>query len=431
MKIVHIIPGTGGSFYCENCVRDGGLVKALREMGHDVVMVPMYLPLVTDEPGLTGDTPIFFGAVNVYLKQKFPFLKKLPNWLLHFFDSKSMLKLAASQAGSTRAYGLEEMTISMLKGEHGNQQEELEQLVTWLEQSGKPDVVYLANALLIGLARKIKERLKVPVVCALQDEDTWLDTMKPEYEHLIWEIMNARAKDVDMFIPVSHFYADKITRNLHVAKAKSQVVHIGIDITDYQPTSLPFDPPVIGYLSRLTESLGLGILVDAFLLLRKDNRFKNVKLYVTGGKTHDDDKFIKKIEKKLATQNALQDFQIFYDFDRPQRIDFLKSLTVLSVPKLVAEAFGTFQIEALAAGVPVVQPKIGAFPEIIEMSGGGVIYEPNTPEKLAEALAEILSSPENVKNLSQKGLETVKKEFCHTCMAGKIAEVYHKVTHRN
>ena len=45
MKIVHIIPGTGGAFYCGNCLRDSHLVKALRTIGHDVIKVPMYLPL--------------------------------------------------------------------------------------------------------------------------------------------------------------------------------------------------------------------------------------------------------------------------------------------------------------------------------------------------------------------------------------------------
>ena len=65
MKVVHIVPGSGGTFYCQNCVRDTSLVKALRRLGHDVLMVPLYLPIFTDDSNATGDTPVFFDPHNV------------------------------------------------------------------------------------------------------------------------------------------------------------------------------------------------------------------------------------------------------------------------------------------------------------------------------------------------------------------------------
>jgi len=78
MKIVHIVPGSGGTFYCQNCLRDNALVKALRAQGHDVVMVPLYLPMFADEPGISGEAPVFYGAISLYLRQRLPFCESLP-----------------------------------------------------------------------------------------------------------------------------------------------------------------------------------------------------------------------------------------------------------------------------------------------------------------------------------------------------------------
>jgi len=431
MKIVHIIPGTGGAFYCENCVKDGSLVKALRQLGNQVTMIPMYLPLTDDEPDISGNTPIFFGAVNVYLQEKYPFLLHAPHWLNQLLDSPALLKFAASKAGSTRASGLEEMTLSMLRGEAGNQQTQLEQLVTWLKDEVQPDVVYLANAFLLGLARRIKQELHVPVVCALQDEDTWIQTMQENYVPLVWATLAERAQDVDAFVPVSQYYANIIANPLRIPPEKLQVVPIGINLEGYEPAPLTFDPPVIGFLSRMSESLGLGTLVEAFIKLKQDERLQSLKLHITGGHTADDQPFLDQIKTRLAAEQFLGDVKFFSDFDKNHRVEFLQSLTVMSVPMKCGEAFGIFQIEALAAGVPVVQPKIGAFPEIIEATGGGLIYEPNTVDALTEALASLLLNPPLTRTLGQKGLQAVTERFTNEYMAKQLLAVYENVVDKN
>ncbi|MEI7981105.1 MAG: hypothetical protein WCI71_05600, partial [Bacteroidota bacterium] len=73
MKIVNIVPGFGGTFYCGNCLRDSGFVASLRQAGHDAVILPVYLPLAMDGNSILTDIPVFYGAVNIYLKQQFPF----------------------------------------------------------------------------------------------------------------------------------------------------------------------------------------------------------------------------------------------------------------------------------------------------------------------------------------------------------------------
>ncbi len=427
MKIVNILPGTGDSFYCENCVRDISMVKGLRQLDHDVIMVPMYLPLSFDELNLSEDTPIFFGAVNLYLKQMMPFFKKAPRWLIRLLDSMAMLKFAAKKSGSTQASGLEEMTLSMIRGEDGNQAAELDQLVSWLKKEVRPDVIHLANVLLIGLTRRIKEELGIPVVCSLQDENTWIDAMNPVYSKQIWETIAERANDVDAFIAVSQFFADFMKERLKVDADKMRVVPIGMDLTDFQSHHKIINPPVIGYLSRICEAHGLDILIDAFVILKQDEKLRNLRLYATGGQLGEDKRFIKSIRKRVSRLGLQSDIRFHPEFDQKSRIAFLQSLSVLSVPMKVPAAIGAFQIEALAAGVPVVQPKIGGFTEFIEQTGGGVLYEPNDAETLASALQTVLLNPDHAKKLVEQGQKIVMDKHSHTQVVKDLIHVYNSV----
>ncbi|MBN1290635.1 MAG: glycosyltransferase family 4 protein [Candidatus Latescibacteria bacterium] len=427
MKIVHIIPGSGGSFYCQNCMRDNDLVKSLMALGHEIHMVPMYLPLSIEKNDQPDDIPIFYGAINMYLKDKLPSYRFAPNWMKKLFDSQPFLRFAAKKSGSTRASGLEEMTISMLKGEEGRQAAELKHLVGYLAQEIKPDIIHLSNALLLGLARRMKIELNAKIVCSLQDENEWIDLMTADYQAIVWALMAERAVDVDMFVSPSKFYFGKSMDYLKIPPEKISVVYNGINPEGYEFSSLPFEPPVIGYLCRMSEYFGLGILVDAFILLKQDSRFPGLKLYLTGGYTGDDKIFVKKMLKKAADFGFENDIRIFEEFDKKSKIQFLKSLTLLSVPVPGGEAFGAYQVEALAAGVPIVQPNVGGFPEFIETTGGGIIYEPNDGENLAKALASLLTQPDRIRKLGENGRKIVLEKYSLSIMAKNMMKLYEEL----
>ncbi len=430
MNIVHIIPGSGGSFYCGNCLRDSKYFDAMRAQGHSAIKVPMYLPLFSNDDANNGEVPVFYGAISIYLKQVFPIFRHAPKWVDRLLNSKPMLKFAARMANSTRATGLEEMTVSMLLGEHGKQKEELEKMVHWLAEHYKADIIHISNALLLGLAHKLKEQLKVPVVCSLQDEDVWVDVMRPSFAKQVWELMQEKARDIDMFVSVSHYYTNFMKDKLKLADDQISTLHLGVDPADYLYVNAMEKQRNIGYLSRMCHENGMDILVDAFILLKKQAGYEDVKLLLTGGQTGDDINFIKAQKHKITEAGLSKYVEFIDDFDQAKRNAFFERVMLLSVPVRQGEAFGIYLTEAMAAGIPIVQPALGAFPEIVEKSGGGMVFPDNDPAHLAKALDQLLNNREKLQAMSQKARESVEKKFNIHTLSKEMTNIYQHLINR-
>jgi glycosyltransferase involved in cell wall biosynthesis len=269
--------------------------------------------------------------------------------------------------------------------------------------------------------------VKAKVVCSLQDEDVWVDAMEDHFRKEVWDLMSERGKDVDVFIPVSNYFATEIHKRMVIPESKMQTVHLGVDTADYSPKPIAAKGPVIGYLSRMCEENGLAVLVDAFILLRKNPEYSSVQLKITGGKTGDDLHFIKEQKQKISKAGLENDVFWAEEFEGEERQKFFDSVRLISVPVLNGEAFGLYQLEAIASGIPMIQPALGAFPEVINLSGGGVIYGDNKPELLAEALGELIFDDIRLQELSASGIAGVKAHFDIHAQARKMVAVYENV----
>jgi len=428
MRIIQITPSAGDSFYCENCLRDAALARAIIKLGHEGLTIPLYLPLSSEQSSTTRTSPIFFGGLNVYLQQKMAFFRRTPRWLDRLFDSPRLLRWIGRMAGMTSARDLGQTTISMLRGEKGRQIKELHKLVDWLQtHENRPDIICLSNILLIGLAKTIKQRLNVPVACMLQDEDGFLDGLVSPYSQQAWEIISERIGDLDAFIGVSKYYTETIQQRLRLEPDRTFVVYTGISLDCYESQSTRPGIPTIGYLSRMCSEKGLDTLIEAFLKIKKNAELRNAKLRIAGGRRSDDEAFLKKIQKKLRFNNAIDDVEFLPDFDREARIEFLSSLSVLSVPEKQPVAYGLYVLEALAAGVPVIQPASGVFPELLEITGGGLLFEPNNIEALTVAIGSILLDPAKAQRLGQQGRAAITEKFNIEQTAGQMIRIYEKI----
>ena len=429
MRIAQITPSAGDSFYCENCLRDVALVAAMRKSGHDVLMIPLYLPLPIGESGSAGNaSAIFFGGINVYLQQKSGFFRRTPRWLDRLFDSPALLRWVGRKAGMTSARDLGESTISMLSGENGKQAKELNRLLEWLDtQENKPDVVCLSNVLLAGLARAIKQRLGVPVVCLLQDEDGFLDGLPSPYSERAWQMLAERAGDVNAFIAVSKYYADVMRQRLGLHPDQIYAVYTGISLDGYEADQAGPQIPTIGYLSRMCYDRGLDTLVEAFVKLKQNQKLRNARLRIAGGKRVDDETFLDQIRQRLSSRGLMDDVAFLPDFGGSARLAFLRTTSVLSVPEKQPVAYGLYVLEALAAGVPVVQPASGVFPELLEMTGGGVLCEPNNAEALAAAMEPLLLKPDYARQLGKRGKDAVFEKFNIEQTVEEMVRIYGKI----
>jgi len=425
MNLVQLTPGTGG-MYCGNCFRDNALVAELRKMGHEALMLPLYLPLTLDEPDQSAGTPIFFGGINVYLEQRIPLFRSAPNWLRKVLASPALLARAAGHSAKTRAEDVGDILISMLDGEEGKQAREIEELIAWLKTQPKPEWICLSNALLLGMVHPLKQQLQTRILCFLQGEDSYLDSLGDAYREPAWKLLRQKVTGVDLFIAPNQYFADVMTRRLTLPPGKVRVVRDGIHLQGYADdgaAKAERQTLHLGYFARMCPEKGLHLLVDAFIQIRQRDRVPNLRLKVGGGCGPSDEPFVAKLQNQLA-KAGLADAATFHpNLSREEKITFLQSLDVFSVPATYPEAFGMYLAEALAAGVAVVQPRVASFPEFVETTGGGVLYDPQRQGALAETLEELLLDPARARQLSITGQRAVQEKYSAEAMARALVQV--------
>ena len=434
MNLVQITPGAGG-MYCGNCFRDNALVSALRRAGHDTVMVPLYLPMTLDEPDAAAGSPTFFGGINVYLDQKSALHRHAPAWFRRLFDATPLLRWAAGKTASTRPSDVGELTVSMLQGERGHQSRDLSELTDWLEKLPHPDAVLLSNALLAGFTHELKQKLKTPVICFLQSEEAFLDSMPEPWRTRGWAELTARSKGMDGWIAPSRFFADRMTARLGLPTGAVQVVHNGIHLEGYdalpeRPDPSPGQLLTLGFFARLCPEKGLDTVVDAFIALRKSGRNPALRLKIGGGCGPGDEPFVERQLKRLDAAGLASQVSIHRNVSRAEKVAFYASCDVVSVPARTEEAFGLYVIESLAAGTPLVQPSAGAYPELLAATGGGTICGANTAEALADTLDPLLRDPRRLRELGRAGRSVVVREFTDETMARKTVAALHLILDR-
>lgn len=429
MRILQLTPGTG-TFLCGSCLRDNVLVKALQDLGHEAYIAPLYLPFALEEGGAQA-VDVHMGGINVYLQQVIPWLRFLPRFLHDRLDSPRLLRWAASRSKMTEAPGLGALTLSMLRGEEGRQRAELARLVEWLKELPAPDVVILSNAMLVGMAREIQGALGCPVICTLQGEAPFLDALPEPFASRCWSALRERAAEVDGFLAVSGYTGTLMGERLALEPDKLHVVWNGIELEDFQapspggsvsaPGSAPGRPPTIGFLARMCRDKGIDQLFEAYLWVRE--RLPEVRLVAAGVVLNEDRALLDQLQARVRALGLEDQVELRGRISRDDKLRMLAEIDVFSVPALYGESFGLYLLEAWAAGVPVVQPRHGAFPELVEATGGGLLCDGAGPEALGQALLELLADPERARALGAQAQQEMRLRFSAERMARDVERV--------
>ena len=426
MKIAYIAAGAAG-MYCGTCIHDNTLAAALQRKGHEVALIPTYTPLRTDEADVSIDR-VFYGGINVYLQQKLGLFRHTPWMLDRLFDRPALLNGLSRFSASTSAKDLGALTVSVLQGEEGQQKKELAKLVKWLRDSYQPDLVHLTNSMFVGFAREMKKVLGVPILCALQGEDIFLEDLIEPYKSQALKLLQARASEVDGYIAPCQYYADFMADYLDIPANKIDVVHLGLNLNEHgvAQKEIAATPFVIGYLARICPEKGLHLLVDAFYRLANRVGSDKVQLKVAGYLGKKDEPYFEQLVKQIDAWGLSDTFDYWGEVDRHQKIEFLNSFHVLSVPTIYKESKGLFILEALANGVPVVQPRHGAFPELIEVTGGGILVDAESPDAIVEGISQLMNNQGYREQLGQQGKAAVHSEFSDDVMAEATLAIYQK-----
>ena len=424
-KIAYITAGAAG-MYCGSCIHDNTLASALLTKDVDIALIPTYTPIRTDEHDVSLDH-VFFGGINVYLQQRIPLFRYLPAFLDRLIDRPSVIRWLASGDIETRPEHLGDLTLSMLRGEAGFQAKEVHKLTRWLKDDYRPDLINLSNLLIAGCVPHLKEELNVPVIITLQGDDIFLESLPESYRNQAIKLAQDLVEHVDGFIVFSQFYGEFMRDYFQIPEEKLFQVPLGINTQGFAEVERAKETKrAIGYLARLAPEKGLHLLVDAFLKLREESEFEDVQLRIAGWLGKQNDAYVKEQFQRLDAAGLRDDYQYFGTVDREEKLDFLRQLDLLSVPTTYHEPKGLFVLEAMAAGVPVVQPHHGAFPEILSNTGGGLLCKPDDTHELAQQLGNLLRDEEQRQQHRRQGRQALTERFDASTMADQTIDVYRR-----
>lgn len=429
MHIVHLAAGAG-EMYCGACNRDMALLRGLMDRGHDVLVIPLYTPLRIEGERVQTSS-IFLGGINAYLQQHLNFFHHTPRFLDRILDHPGLLRWAASMAVKTSPADLGPMTVSVLQGCDGRQSKELFRLIDYLDGSDVPRLFSITNSLLIGIAPELKSKFDAPVICGLQGEEAFICRMPEEYARQARQLIQKHARHVDLFTAGAADYADEMSEYLEIDRSRIHVVRTGFDVRPYREIAESRDQapgqesgPIIGYLSVITPIKGLDVLVKAWRRLAGDH--PDLRLHVAGKVL--DRKYYTAVDQMIARAGLRDRFQHFGEVDMEGKLQFLSDCTLFCLPARGVERRGLAALEAIASGIPVVVPDTGVFPEMIERTDGGCLFEPEDSDALTDKIGYLLNNRFRMRAMGRKASRSVAEYYRAEAATDDMLEAIEKVT---
>ncbi len=430
MKIAYIASGAAG-MYCGMCLHDNTLAAALIQAGQDVLLIPTYTPIKTDEQNVSEDR-VFFGGINVYLQQLSPIFRHTPWTMDRLLDARPFMKFLATRRSTVDPAKLGALTVSMLQGEHGHQKKELDKLLSWLEEEVRPDVVHLSNAMLIAMAPAMRQRLGCPVVCSLSGEDVFLERIVEPHYTRARSLLREHSPQAQAYVAMNRYYADFMIDYMDLPPERVHVISHGLNLDGHAPqpsvrNRSAGDEVVIGYFARICEDKGLHLLVDAFIALSRDEDLPPLRLRAAGYCSKGDRAFLEQQLQKLRAAGLADRFEYLGEPDRQTKIDIIQSFDLMSVPSVYRESKGLSILEAMANGIPVVQPAHGTYPELIEETEAGLLFEPLNVGALTDAIRTLIRNPQLAQRCGSRGHAAVRERYHSEAMAQQTVELYGRV----
>ena len=407
---VAIVTAGGAGMFCGSCMHDNTLARALHRVGCEVSLIPTYTPVRVDEENLSSRA-VQLGGINMYLDHAVPLWNRLPRWMTRWLDSPRVISMATRFGVSNDAARLGPLTLDLLRGMDGPNRREIREFVDDLCLRLQPDLICFSNALLSGTIPYLRQRYDGPLVCLLQGDDIFLDGLPPPYREQAIELIRSNSRGFNRFLAHSEYYRNHMTRQLGLDGNRCGQMTLGIDLDGHDGMAEERNNSgfTVGYFARICPEKGLHHLVEAMALLK--NRHAEVRLLAAGYLGKRDARWFRLLEQTASRQLGTAFRYCGSPATHADKVQFLKSIDILSVPTEYREPKGLYVLEALANGTPVVQPAHGAFPELIERTGGGLLIPPGDPVALADSLEQLLLDQERRLAFARNGQVAVRESF--------------------
>ena len=424
MRVTYITAGAA-DMICGSCLRDNALVRKLREQECEITLVPVYTPITVEEEDFSTDK-LLLGGISVYLEQSSSLFRKLPNFLTNWLDRPSVVKFFTSRKPiQVEAENLGNLTLSILKGENGNQKRSFNKAFKWIQEEAQPEIINFSNLLIAGLAPKFKNETKLPVVVTLQGDDLFINDFKDEYRKKIIKELKIIATSVDAFITFSQFYAEKMASLLDIPIEKFHIINLGIDAEPFSGISeKKTNNRTIGYFGRIAPEKGFHNAVNSFIEINKDAANEKVRLVAGGWLSETDKNYFREQTEKINSHNLSSYFEYIGSPDLEKKKELFKRINVFTLPTDQDEPKGLSVLEAQASGIPVVQPNKGIFTEMLNKTKGGVLYNDEDSSSLSKELLALLDNPDRAEELGKTGRINTLEHFNDNKMATDTYSVY-------
>lgn len=417
--------------YCGSCLHGSSLAKALLQAGHDVMLVPLYTPIRTDEEAVPQQQ-LAFGGLNVFLQQKLALFRKTPAFVDRLLDRPGLVRWMSRFSGKTDASQLGALTVSMLRGRAGLQGKEVDKLLELLAGLPKFDVLHLSNVLLAGLAEPIRTHLGVPVVAGLTGEDIFLENLTEPHASEARDELRRCVAHIDGLVATNRYFAARMAEYLAVSEQAIHVIPPGIrleghgaDVELQGPLRTPAAEGLrIGYFSRICHDKGLHLLAEALEIVAREQPELSFTLEAAGYLGPDDRHYLRQVQRRFKSGHLRGRFRYAGSPDRVGKIAFLQSVDVVCLPSVFPESKGIVALEAWANARPLIAPASGAFPELVADTGAGLLFESGNAESLARSILDLAGDRKRAAELGRRGLEAVRDRYHDRLLAERTAAFY-------
>jgi len=237
---------------------------------------------------------------------------------------------------------------------------------------------------------------------------------------------------VDRFVALNHFFAREMGRRMGVRAERIAVIPHGLDLAAF-----PAEPPdrearrarrggrlVLGFLARACPEKGLDQAIQAVRLLAAGH---DVELQAAGATVEAERTYLEGC-LALAEELGVGDRVHWHgQVDRAEKLRLLEAIDLFVIPATHPEAKGLPAIEAMAAGVPVIAPDEGCFPELLDEEQAGLLHLPRSPADLAATVAELADDPLAAAALGRHAHRLARSRHASESMAAAHFELYERV----